>query len=370
MIAILMAVLCSCGRPANNTPRFGVILSLSGPAAPYGLDNRKGVELAQEDLNRSGGIAGHRVELDIQDSAGDPAQALALARRFAADKRVIAIIGPTRTGEAVAVAKILPELKIPMVSVGSTGDWKSAAGEDFNQWTFRSTRVDTSLVEPLLKMARDRFGISKLSAIYTSNDDWSVSVMRVYEIAIKDLGLQLAAKESQMNGDTDRSAQLTKIKSTNPDGLIVNTLSSDAPTIADQARRLGIRARFIGTAGFTNPSTWKLAGPGVLDGTLVAENFYADSPRPIVKIFVREFREKFGIDPAPYSAYAYDGMMILAQAVRKTGTPSDRGALRASIASTSHFDGVLGDLTYHGKGDADKVPVILEISGSQYKLVQ
>jgi branched-chain amino acid transport system substrate-binding protein len=270
----------------------------------------------------------------------------------------------------VAVAKILPEIKIPMMSVGSTGDWKSAAGQDFNEWTFRSTRVDTSLIQPLLKTARDHFGIHRVAAIFTANDDWSVSVMRIYEAAISELGMQLTAKESEMNGDTDRSAQLTKIKSTNPDGLIVNTLSSDAPTIADQARRVGIRARFIGTAGFTNPSTWKLAGAGVLDGTLVAENFYADSPRPAVKNFVREFKEKYGDEAPPYAGYAFDGMMILAQALRDSAVPHDRNAVRASIGSISHFDGVLGDLTYHGKGDADKIPVILEISGSGYRLIQ
>jgi branched-chain amino acid transport system substrate-binding protein len=350
--------------------RFGAILSLSGAAAPYGVDNRKGLELAKEDLNKKGGIDGRQVDLDIQDSAGDPAQALTLARRFAGDRNIVAIIGPTRTGEAVAVAKILPEIKMPMMSVGSTGDWKTAAGQDFNDWTFRSTRVDTFLIEPLLRTARDRFGVRRVAAIFTANDDSSVSVLRVYESVIRNLGMQLIDKESQMNGDTDRSAQLTKIKDTNPDGLIVQTLSSDAPTIADQARRLGIRARFIGTSGFTNPSTWKLAGPGVLDGTLVAENFHAESPRPIVQNFVREFRQRYGAEPAPYSAYAYDGLMILAEAVRKSGIPNDRTALRASIGSISHFDGVLSDLTYHGKGDADKTPVILEISGSNYKLVQ
>jgi branched-chain amino acid transport system substrate-binding protein len=257
-----------------------------------------------------------------------------------------------------------------MMSVGSTGDWKSAAGQDFNDWTFRSTRIDSTLIEPLLKVARDRFGVKRIAAIYTANDDWSVSVMGVYENAAADLGVHLVAKESQMNGDTDRSAQLTKIKAANPDALVINTLSSDAPSIADQARRIGIPARFVGTAGFTNPSTWKLAQAGVLDGTIVAENFYADSPRVSVKTFVQKYRSRFGAEPPPYAAYAYDGLMIVAEAVRSATDPHDRTSIRQALGSVSGFEGVLGTLTYHGKGDAEKTPIILQIQGSTYKLVQ
>jgi branched-chain amino acid transport system substrate-binding protein len=255
------------------------------------------------------------------------------------------------------------------MSVGSTGDWKNAAGEDFNKWMFRSTRVDTYLVRPLLTMARDRFGVKRVAAIYTANDDWAVSVMRLYETVLTQLGIQLVAKESQMSGDTDRSPQLIKIKAANPDAFIVNTLSSDAPTIADQARRLGIRARFLGTAGFSSPNTWSLAKPGTLDGTLVAENYYSTSPRPIVKAFTEQYKAKFGAEAPPYAAYAYDGLRILARAVRNAGS-RDRGAIRDAIGSLTHFDGVLGDLTYHYKGDAEKLPVILEIHGGKYALVQ
>jgi branched-chain amino acid transport system substrate-binding protein len=358
-------LLSSCQRTQTNVPRFGVVLSLTGPAAPYGQDNLKGLQLAQDSLRAEG----YPVDLDVQDSAGDPAQAVALARRFSADSSILAILGPTRTGEAVAVSKILPELKIVMISVGSTGDWTGAAGQDFNQWTFRSTRVDTDLVRPLLTVARDKFGVKRVAAIYTANDDYSVSVMRLYEVALAELGMDLTAKESQMNGDTDRSVQLTKIKNTNPDALIVNTLSSDAPTIADQARRLGVRARFVGTAGFTNPATWKLAEPGTLDGTLIAENYYPNSPRAVVKAFTQQYKARFGNEAPPYAAYAYDGLKILASATRNAKS-NDRSMVRDRVGHVSHFDGLLGDLTYRGKGDAKKVPVILQIRGSEYSLVQ
>lgn len=359
----------ACRASTSDSLTFGAILSLTGGAAPYGEDNRRGLELALEVINENGGILGKPVELDIQDSAGDSAQAVTLARRFAGDTKVAGILGPTRTGETVAVSKILPELQIPMMSVGSTGDWRSAAGE-FNQWTFRSTRVDTYLIEPLLRAAKDKFGVKTVAVIYTSNDDYSVSVEPVYEEAIKSLGLQLVAKESQTGGDTDRSAQLTKIKGMNPDALIINTLSTDAPSIAEQARRVGLNARFIGTAGFSNPGTWKLASEATLDGTLVGDNFYVGSSRPVVAEFVRRYRAKFNAEPPAYAAYAYDGLLVLADAVKRSGGQASREAVRDALASTRDFEGVLGTLNYRGSGDADKPAVILTIAKGQYQLVQ
>lgn len=366
VVAILVAIIVGgCKRYNENSIHIGVILSLTGAAAPYGQDNLHGLQVAQEVLNERGGIRNKKIELDIQDSTGDAAQAVTLTQRFASDKRVIGILGPTRTGETVAVAKLLPNLQLPMMSVGSTGDWKSAGG-DFNDWTFRSTRVDTYLIEPLLRTARDDFGVKKIAIISTANDDYSKSVEPVYEQVAQQLGIQVVGKESQMTGDTDRSAQLTKIKAAQPDALIVNTLASDAPTIADQARKIGITARFLGTAGFTNPSTWKNAGAGVLEGTIVAENFFPGSARPAVKEFVERYQKKFGNEPPPYAAYAYDGLMLFAQAIGKATDPNSRQSVRDALGNTKGYEGVLGTLTYHGKGDAEKTPVILQIQNGKY----
>lgn len=367
VIALLTAGCGTQPEPAASV-HFGAILSLTGPAAPYGKDNQTGLELAREVINASGGIKGKSVELDVQDSAGESEQAIALARRFAADAHVVAILGPTRTGSTVAVSKLLPELKIPMISVGSTGDWKSAAGT-FNPWTFRSTRVDTYLIPPLLRAAKTRLGITRVAIIYTADDDWSASTLKVYEKEIPAAGLQLVAKESQMTADTDRSAQLTKIAAAHPDALIINTLSSDAPTVAAQARRRGITARFLGTAGFTNPETWKLAGPGVLDGTVLAENFYPQNPRETVKSFVSKYVAKYGKEPPPYAAYAYDGLMLIADACRRSSNLLDRNEVRDKLASTKGFEGALGVLTYEGSGDALKTPFMLQIAGDQFKLL-
>ncbi|MEO6325950.1 MAG: ABC transporter substrate-binding protein [Thermoanaerobaculia bacterium] len=366
-VVLLVLSVTSCGRQKEAGVRFGVILSLTGPAAPYGTDNQKGLQLAQEAINDAGGVNGVRVELDTQDDAGEPGQAVGLAKRYASDPAIIAILGPTRTGSTIAVAKLLPDLRVPMISVGSTGDWKSAAG-DFNAWTFRSTRVDTHLIEPLLTAARDALKVHRIAAIYTANDDWSKSVMPVYEETIHKLGLELVAKESQMTGDTDRAPQLTRIREARPDALIINTLSSDAPTIANQARKIGITAQLLGTAGFTNPETWKLAEPGTLDGTLMADNYYPDSPRPAVRKFVDAYRRRFKAEPASYAAYAYDGLMLAAEAARTAKPHLTREAFRDSFGRISGFDGVLGTLTYSGSGDARKAPVILQIQGAKYLL--
>jgi branched-chain amino acid transport system substrate-binding protein len=360
----------SCSeRNSERQLHLGAILSLTGPAAAYGQDNLRGVKLAQKVVNSGGGINGKMLDVKVEDSSGDPAQAVTLAQRFAADREIAAILGPTRTGSTVAVAKLLPNLKISMMSVGSTGDWPTAEGK-FNEWTFRSTRVDSYLIEPLLKVARDRYGIKTLAIVYTSNDDWSMSVLKIYRSMASKLGINMVSEQSQMTGDTDRSAQLTEIMKKNPDALIINTLASDAPLIAGQARTMGFKGRFIGTAGFTNPQTWNLAGSGVLDGTVLADNFFAGSSRPAVRKFVEEYRKEYKVAPPAYAAYAYDGLMLVAEAARKVKDPLDRKALRDALGSIQDYEGVLGKLSYQGSGDAKKEPLVLEIRGNGYTLVQ
>ncbi|HEY0016926.1 MAG TPA: ABC transporter substrate-binding protein [Longimicrobium sp.] len=367
------AALARCGggegeKGAAAPVRFGVVLSTTGAAAPYGIDNLRGLQVAQEYLNEQGGIHGRPVELVVHDDAGEPAQAVALARRFAGDRRVTGIVGPTRTGTAVAVARVLPSLRIPMMSVGATGDWRAAAGE-FNEWTFRSTRVDTYLIPPLLRTARDSLGVRTVAIVSTGDDDWSRSTLAVYRQTLRELGMRLVAEETQMTGDADRSAQLTRIRAAAPDALVINTLASDAPTIADQARRMGIRARFLGTAGFTTPQTWKLAGPGVLDGTLVADNYDPGSARPIVGEFIRRYRARFQADPPPYAAYAFDGLLLMAEAARRAPDPADRRAVRDALGTIRDFEAVLGRVSYRGRGDADKPAVVRQIQGSGVRQV-
>jgi branched-chain amino acid transport system substrate-binding protein len=368
LAAIIVSLpLMGCHKKSDDAVHLGAIVSLSGPAAAYGEDNRRGLELALAAINEKG-IAGRKLVLDIQDSAGDNAQAVTLSRRFADDPQTLAILGPTRTGETVAVSKILPSIQIAMMSVGSTGDWSSAGGA-FNPWTFRSTRVDTYLIEPLLRVARDRFGVKTVAMISTANDDYAVSVRPVYTRAAAALGLKLVADEVQMTGDTDRTAQLTRIKAARPDALIINTLSSDAPVIASQARRAGITSRFIGTAGFSSPATFKLAGADTLEGTLTADNFFMGSAAPQVADFVQRYRRAYKANPPAYAAYAYDGLRVVADAIARSGAKPTRQAVRDALASTKDFPGVLGTLTYKGPGDAAKPAVILVISQGQYRLV-
>jgi branched-chain amino acid transport system substrate-binding protein len=366
--AILMLfALGACSERGTNEMRVGVILSLSGAAAPYGQDNRHGLELAVDSLNRAGGIGGHQVALDIRDDAGDQAQAVTALRRFAEDTSIAIVLGPTRTGATVAAARLLPELRIPMISVGSTGDWRAASGAEFNAYTFRTTRTDARLILPLLAFARDSLKVHRVALFSTVDDDWSRSLVPLYLHQADSLGIVVTDTLTQKTGDLDRTPQLTRVRRSAPDALIINTLSTDAPTIATQARRLGITGQLLGTAGFSNPQTWKLADPGALEGAILAENYYAASARPAVRAFVNAYRAKFGADAPPYAAYAWDAMMLLADACRRVGGECrDREALRTALGATANFEAVLGTLTYHDAGDAEKAPVILDIRGGQY----
>ncbi len=341
---------------------------MTGPAAAYGIDGEKGIELARAHLASGDHINGNSIQFEIEDSGGDPATAVMLARRFADDSRVVAILGPTRTSEAVAVSRVLQDKKIPVISVGSTGDWQSAAGTGFGPWMFRSTRVDSTIVRPLLAYLQ-RGGANSLGILYSSDDSWSDSITQVYRKVAPEIGMKITFDESIPTGDPNRTPQLLKLKLAHPDAVIINLLAEDAPAAVSQAREMGITSRFAGTAGFTNQSTWSLAKPGSLDGVIVGDNFYSGSPRPPVLEFVKTYQDRYHTSPPPYAAYAYDGARILVDAIERCGGCSNRDEIRRLIGSTTNFEGVLGVLTYHGSGDAEKTPVLMRIAGDKYEIV-
>ncbi len=358
---------CTGQTDSQDTINIGAIVSETGPAAAYGIDNRLGLETAVSVINGSGGINGKMINLQIEDSGSDAATAVALLKRFASDKSILAILGPTRTGSTVSCAALLDELKIPLISVGSTGDWFSASKGEYNDWTFRSTRVDSDNIPYLIKALKEKYGVNKTAIIYMSDDDWSVSVLEVYRRSLDEHDMEIIAVESHTSNTTDYRPILTKIKSMEPELLIINSLSAYAPLIASSAREIGISAQFAGTAGFTNKSTFSTARFNALEGVLLTENYFSKSDRPAVLTFISAFQAINGQDlvPPPYSAYAYDGCMILADAIGRAEEMT-REAIRRAIASTTDFEGVLGNLTYTGSGDSKKIPVLLEIREGEY----
>jgi branched-chain amino acid transport system substrate-binding protein len=369
----LFALTAIAGCPKRNsssTFKVVAILSTLGKPAAYGRDNKAGLEIARDEISSSGGMHGLPLEIAYEDTDGTPASIPNLIRKYSADPSIMAVLGPTTTDETTTAANLLPGLSQPliMLSVGSTGDWKPNNGK-FNDWTFRSTRVDSTVIPDLIRIVHNHLHPKTASIIYHPDNEYSMSVLPVYERACRDYGINVIAEEAATKAATDWSAQLTKIKDHSPDILIVNVLAGAGPKILGQSRDMGLMMPCVGTAAFTNPATWPVGGTA-MEGTLVGDIFDPEIDTPEVKAFVRRYQAKYHQTPPAYAAYSHAGLTLLAQAARLAKVPTNRQSLRDALGQLKNVPTVVGTVSYNGRGDISQHPVVLQIHRGSYRRVK
>ncbi|MCK4791007.1 MAG: ABC transporter substrate-binding protein, partial [Desulfobacteraceae bacterium] len=259
------------------------------------------------------------------------------------------------TGCSMACSPLAERYKIAAISPWSIGAWPGG----FNDWTFRNTMPDSASVPALMKAAKEKFGINRCAIMYDYTDDWSVQCIPIFRNACKAAGIEIPLPpQSYARGDIDYSAQLTKIKPTNPDGIFMPAQVREGSLIVSQSRKLGIKARFLGTSGFISADGLCQAGPAA-EGTASVRTFHYKSSRPEFIQFYKRLKQKYPKkDIESYtSVTGYDAIMLLVNAAKRAGitppiTPEKRKALRDALASTSGLKLASGTFTYKGSGDA------------------
>jgi branched-chain amino acid transport system substrate-binding protein len=377
LLGALVVATPSCHRnsrdpltDSNTAIKVVAIVSTTGKPAQYGQDNKDGIEVAREQFT-SGGINGRPVEIVYESTDGTPDGISSLVRKYSADPTFVAVLGPTTTGEAVLASGLMPQMKDPMVllSVGSTGDWTVDGGK-FNDWTFRSTRVDSQVVPLMMREISKRFHPRRAALFYHNDDAWSMSTVPVYEQACRELGIAVVAKEALTKASTDPSAQVTRAKAAGADLLIVNTYAGPGMKIIAVARDMALTARAVGTTAFANPKAFTIGT--ALDGAINVDIFNPYDDTHEVHDFVNRYRSKFGRIPPAYAAYGHAGMLLLLTAMRNSKDPTDRKQVRDALGALRNVKTVLGTVSYRGKGDiSPQNAAVLEIRGGTYRaLVQ
>ncbi|MEI8393301.1 MAG: ABC transporter substrate-binding protein [Rhodospirillaceae bacterium] len=353
---------------AEPAVTVGAIEILSGPSAAYGTAIKAGLELALAEINAAGGVLGGRkLELVIEDSAGNKDQAVNAARRLIGQNKVPAIIGPTLSNEMFAVGPVTNERKV--VTIGTSNTAKGIT--DIGPYIFRTSLPEADVVPVTLAAARDKFGVKTIAMMYANDDAFSKSGFDSMKAAADKLGLTIAAIESFSGKDTDFSAQLTKIKGLKVDAITVSALVEPTSGVVLQARQLGIPAsiRFIGGNGANSPKLGEIAGEAA-DGLLVGSPWFIAKPDPANQAFVAGFNKSYGKDPDQFAAQAYDTLHILAKAIDRAGN-TDSDSIRESLLKTS-YTGVIGPFSFTAGRDPASTEgvVVLTMQGGKFQILK
>lgn len=306
--------------------RLGVVAGLSGAGASYGASIRQGAEMAVKEINDAGGINGRKIVLDIADDASDPAQSV-LAMQRLVNNKVDAVVGGWGSSQVLANMEVAERAGMPYVVVGASNPRITTAR---NKWTFRILTNDAGQATRLADVAVKLLGMKRIAVIHDSND-YGVGCRDIFLATLKGLGASPVDVESYQTNDKDFTAQLTHIANANPDGIALFGTLPAAPAIMNQARDLGIDARFMGAAGLSNEAILTLAPEA--SQKMIATAYLFDTLDPEAKAWTERYVAMFkGAAQAPRPSQAaptYRGVGIVADCFRQAGT--EKNALRQCI---------------------------------------
>ncbi len=310
--------------PASGEPLyFGVSGPLTGQNAQYGAQWKAGFDLALEQINAAGGIHGRPLQYVFEDSQSDPRQAVAIAQKFVNDRRILIELGDFSSPASMAASPIYQ--RAGLVQLGFTNSHPDfTKGGDFI-WSPSVSQADA---QPLLAdLAVKTEGFKRVAVLYL-NTDWGRTSKDVFVTAAKQRGAQVVATEGYQPDEKDFRSTLVRVRDAKPDGIVLISYYADGALIAGQLRATGIQLPIVAASSVYSPKFLEL-GATAVNGVATNTTFFPDEPRPEVQTFVKQFRAKYQRDPDAFNAFAYDAVILAAEALKAGGT--DRRAIRDAL---------------------------------------
>lgn len=358
-IAACLAVFGCQGKQKDEVIAVGGIFPLSGWVAVYGIECKNGIDLALEQINAAGGVLGKKVVLISEDDEGNPDKTVNAYKKLATRDKVSVIIGSLTTGCTQAITALAQAQKTLLIAPAATLDALTDAGD----FIFRACYSDSFQGSAGGVFAAKELGAKTAAILYDNGNEYSIGLQKNFVAAFQKNGGVIVANEAYITGNVDFNAQLTKIKSVNPDIVYLPDYYSTVSLIAKQLRAQGIVSPIVGADGWDGLT--ENAGDEALNG-FYSNHYAADSADAKVSGFVNAYQTKFGSTPVSFAALGYDSMYILKDALVRAGS-TDSAALRDALAKT---DGayVTGNLVFDEKRNPVKPAVMVEIVKNQGKL--
>ncbi|HTR08486.1 MAG TPA: ABC transporter substrate-binding protein [Paraburkholderia sp.] len=303
----------SAAAAAGEPVWFGVSGPLTGPNAQYGAQWQAGFDLALDQINAEGGINGHPLRYVFEDSQSDPRQAVTIAQKFVADSRILIELGDFSSPASMAASPIYQ--RAGLVQLGFTNSHPDfTKGGDYI-WSPSVSQTDA---QPLIADLAVKQGFKRVAVLY-QNTDWGRASKDVFVKATNARGAQVVDADGYQPTDKDFRATLVRVRDTHPDALVLIAYYADGAQIVRQARESGIGLPVVAASSVYSPKFLELGGDAV-NGVTTNTSFFPGDPRPEVQRFVQGFKAKYHREPDAFNAFAYDAVIIAANALRTGGT--------------------------------------------------
>ena len=339
LLILLVVSLCSLGFfscQEDDTIKIGVILPLTGPASEIGNNILDGITIDSEYYDST---SSKKIKLIVEDSKLDAKQAISSANKLVTIDKVDAIIGLASSTEALAVAPICEKNKVVMISSTASTPLLSDAGD----YIFRIYPSDVYDSKVLADYAKE---IKKISILYLNND-FGVGLKNTFIENYKKTGGDISNIEAFLPDDTDFRTQLTKIKASAPDGLLVIAIDMQYLNIVKQIRELNIKSQILAPVTFDNPVLVERLGSAA-NGIVYSRPKYVETTNEQSTELKRRYRKLRDGEPALLTALGFDTYALYYNTLMKTDfIPS----LAKDQLYKMEYNGASGRIIFDKNGD-------------------
>jgi len=341
---------------AQQVVIIGHSAPLTGPQAPNGKDNENGARLAIDELNGEHlTIAGKAVtfRLDSQDDQADPKVGVQVAQNLV-DHGVIAVIGPYNSGVAIPASRVYSNANVPMLPVASN---PALTQQGFRN-IFRIGASDEQLGGTMGEFAAKTLK-AHTAAVIDDRTAYGQGVAQQFIATAKANGIRIVDREFTNSQASDFLGILTTIKAKNPDVIFFGGYAAQGAPMAKQMIQRGLRAKLLGGDGICSADMGKVAGDAA-SIVYCAQGGVSLDRTPQGRAFLKQYHDTYHTDTQVYAVNYYDGVKLLADAMMKAGTTTDKAKLIAQLAK-EHYKGVAGTYSFDAHGNLQGAPTTVYV---------
>jgi len=343
----LVSVACR-PKPAPEQPpiKVGAILAVTGGASNLGAPEAKTVEMFVEKINQAGGVHGRKIQLIVKDSASTPATAISLAKQLIDEENVLAIVGPSTSGETMAIKEICQETQTILISCAAAEDIVNPLAS----YVFKTPQKDSDAVRRIYQVLKAK-GIARVGVI-TSNDGYGVAGGKQLAALAQEHGITIALSEAYPKEVTDLTDVLTKLKNQQVQAVINWSIVPAQSLVAKNMRQIQLDVPLFQSHGYGNIKYVQTGGEAA-NGTifpcgrlLVADVLPADHPqKAVLTQYKSDYESRYNEDASTFGGHAYDALLVLTEAIKKAGS-ADKAAVRDALEGLTGVVGTGGILNF------------------------
>lgn len=377
MALALVMLLSGCGdkeqaqapeKASEPVVTLGFVIPLTGDIPKVGESSRFAAEMLREEIMAQGGLdvggVKHQLRFIYQDNESKPESAVMSMLKLIDQDRVLAVVGPQSSKQAVPAGQVANDNMTPMIS-----PWSTNPDATLNRpWVFRAAFLDPFQGPVAVDFAMKQFNAKTAAVLFALANDYSKGLAEFFknDFETKNGPGSVVAYESYGDKDQDFSAQLTKIIAAKPDFIFLPNNYNEVALVVRQASDLGWSGPFMGADAWGSAELMTLCGD-LCKGHYFSTHYAAAGATGATKDFIDKYTAKYGYVPDDVAALTWDATRLVLEAVQSTGGLSgdlrkDRESIRNAMASITEFDGITGSMRFDSEGDPIKCAVVVKIN--------